>query len=97
MAKNDIFYKQTLNCLVRDRERILYQGQVSALTTYNEQGKLDILPAHTHFISIIKQSLDIIQLDGKILNIPVSKGILKVVEDDVRVYLGIFPAASKAK
>lgn len=94
---NNIFSKKTFDCLVRDRERILYEGPAFAICSENESGKLDVLPEHTHFISIIQHSLDIIRNDGKTLSIPVSKGILKVLDGDVRIYLGIFSAASKAK
>jgi F0F1-type ATP synthase epsilon subunit len=94
---NNIFYSQTLNCLVRDRQTILYEGPASAITTRNEQGLLDILPEHTHFISLIESKLDIVRPDGQTLNIPVSKGILKVFEGEARIYLGIFSVASKKK
>lgn len=92
---NDIFYNLTFKCLIRDRERVLYSGDAYSITTYNEHGKMDVLPEHTHFISIIQDSINIIGADNKPLSIPVSKGILKVLENDVRVYLGIFSAASK--
>lgn len=90
-----IFYNQSFDCLIRDRERILYQGKALAITTKNETGVLDILPEHTHFITIIQNSLEIVQKDGKTLNIPVTKGILKVYEGEVRIYLGIFSTLSK--
>jgi F0F1-type ATP synthase epsilon subunit len=94
---NAIFYKQTFNCLVRDRQTVLYEGPASAITTRNEHGLLDVLPEHTHFISIIEGSVDIVRPDGKTLNIPVSKGILKIFGGEARIYLGIFSVASKKK
>lgn len=96
MQVNTIFYGQKFKCIVRDREKILYIGEASAITTYNEKGVLDVLPGHTHFISIIERSLQIVYPDGKTLNIPITKGILKVYLGEVRVYLGIFSSISKS-
>lgn len=93
--KNSIFYSATFRCLIRDRETILFQGDAYALTTINEQGKLDILPQHTHFISIIQDNITIITADGKKLEFPVLKGILKVFDNEVKIYLGIFSSLSK--
>lgn len=92
---NNIFYTKTFNCLVRDRETILYQGNALAITTRNERGKLDVLPEHANFISIIDEFVDIIRDDNKILKIPVTRGILKIYDNEARIYLGIFSVSSQ--
>lgn len=92
-----IFFSETFPCLIRDREKILYKGQALALTTFNAKGVLDVLPEHTHFISIIEKKLELTQPDGKTLNVPVSKAVLKVYQGEVRVYMGIFSSISRSK
>ncbi len=94
---NQIFYSQTFPCLVRNRETILFQGDAFALSTVNNKGKLDVIPGHTHFVSIIEQSLKIVKTDGKTVEFPVNKGILKVFDNEVKVFLGIFSSVSKAE
>ncbi len=93
---NQIFYTETIPCLVRDKEVILFQADIKAVTTKNDRGKLDVLPGHTHFISIIEDSIHIIAKDGKVVDFPVHKGILKVFDNEVKIYLGIFSSVSKS-
>lgn len=95
--ESTIFYTATFPCLIRDRERILYQGEALSLTTVNEEGPFDVLPQHSHFISIIQNKLELVQPDGKTLTVPVTKAILKVYNGEVRVYLGIFSSISNIK
>ncbi len=95
--ESTIFYNSTFPCLIRDRQRILYQGQALSLTAINEEGPFDVLPQHSHFISIIQNKLDLVQPDGKTLTVPVTKAILKVYNGEVRVYLGIFSSISGIK
>lgn len=84
------FYKQTFPILIRDKERVVYQGQALSLTTWNDKGVFDILPEHSHFVSIIQKQLDIVKSDGKTLSVPIVKAILKVFQGEVRIYMGVF-------
>lgn len=92
-----IFYKQTFPILIRDKERVLYNGQALSLTTWNSKGIMDVLPGHSHLVSIIEKQLDIIKNDGNTLSVPVTKAILKVFQGEVRVYLGVFSSLSAKK
>lgn len=94
---NDIFYKKTFTCLIRDKENILYDGQVRAISTKNEQGTLDVLPDHTHFISIIEGKISVVKPDDKKVEMPIQKGILKVLDNEVRIYLGIYSPSSRSE
>lgn len=89
-----IFFTETFPCLIRDKETVLYQGKALSLTTWNERGAFDILPEHSHFISIIEKKIQIILPDGKTLSVPVTKAILKVYDGEVRIYMGIFSSIS---
>lgn len=89
MAVN-IFYKQTFPVLIRDKERIVYKGQALSLTAWNHKGIFDVLPGHSHIVSIIEKRLDIIKDDGKSLSVPIVKAILKVFQGEARVYMGVF-------
>ena len=91
------FYKQTFPILIRDKERIVYQGQALALTTWNDKGVFDVLPTHSHFISLIHKKLDIIKPDGKTLSVPIVKAILKVFQGEARIYMGVFSNISLKK
>ena len=92
---NDIFYREEFMLLVRDRQKVLYEGKVSAVTTRNESGLLDILPEHIHFIALIKDFVHLIKADGTEQKIPIDTGVVKVYENEVRVYLGLFSSSKK--
>lgn len=92
-----IFFKQTFRCIIRDRDTVLFQGDALAVTTKNEVGLMDVLPEHTNFISIVQESIEVVKNDGKSLKLPIEKGVLKVLANEVRIYLGIFSSISKIK
>lgn len=74
---------------VMGREGIVYQGKVAALSSFNENGKFDILEKHANFISLIKNILIIHELSGKVREIKIGSGLLRTKQDKVEVYLGI--------
>lgn len=74
---------------VRSREKTLFEGEVKAVTSYNDKGIFDILPYHTNFITLIKKSLIIHKIEGNSEELKVDSGVLKVSQNQVHVYLGI--------
>jgi F0F1-type ATP synthase epsilon subunit len=93
---SDIFYNQQFDLLIRDRSNVLFEGKASAVSMKNETGVLDILPYHTNFISIVKEFVLFIDQAGKENKIPIDTGIVKVYQNEVKVYLGIF-STTKSK
>lgn len=75
--------------IVRDKENILFEDEVRAITSFNEKGIFDVLPLHENFISIIKNSVIIHKKGGSKQEIKIGSGILKVFENKINVYLGL--------
>ena len=88
--KREIFFNEEFDLLIRNRQRALYQGKAAAISSRNDDGLLDILPQHMHFISIIKEFVTVIKLDGTTQNFPIDIGVLKVYQNQVRIYIGIY-------
>lgn len=82
-------FKYRFFLIVRSREGIVYNGQVSSITSINEKGKFDVLPQHANFISLIEKELVIRDLDNKAQKISLSNGLMRVRKDNVEVYLGV--------
>jgi F0F1-type ATP synthase epsilon subunit len=76
-----------LDVSVRNPEELLFQGEASSVTTYNEKGLFDVLPIHENFISIIKDKVIVRGKAGE-REFPVVKGVIKVEENAVDVFLG---------
>lgn len=76
---------------VQSREGVLYEGDVIALTSFNEKGKFDILALHTNFISLIQKKLEIRDEENtdKAKEIRFNNALLRVKENNVEVYLGV--------
>ncbi len=78
-----------VNLLVKDREKVVFDGDVKSISSVNKKGPFDVLPIHGNFISIIKQKLTIHKLDGTDQEFYLDNGVMKVKENRVEVYLGV--------
>jgi len=67
---------------------MLFDGEVESVTSYNEEGRFDILAQHANFISLIQKKLIIKDFQG-VKEIDVSNALLRMRENKVEVYLGI--------
>lgn len=81
--------KNNINVTILNAESVLYNKEAAALTSYNEEGKFDILPYHANFISIIKKSIIVHELNGTDKEFPLEVAVLKAYENTIQVYLGI--------
>jgi F0F1-type ATP synthase epsilon subunit len=74
---------------IRSRTGIIYEGNAISLTSYNDKGKFDILPEHANFISLIQKKLILREKDKTKQEIDIGNGVLRVMSNQVDVYLGI--------
>ncbi len=81
--------KKLIHLKVRDVQKIIFEGEVERISSYNEIGPFDIYPLHANFISIIRKGLTIYK-DGQVIKeISFEKAVMKVKKDVVKVFLGI--------
>ncbi len=85
----DQLSNKELNVLVIHPERVIFEGKVRAITGRNDKGSFDVLPLHTNFVSIIKDKVTIVELNGQKREIPIEEAIMKVYENKVWVFVGI--------
>lgn len=78
-----------LNLRIVTREEVLYEGQISSLTSVNEKGRFDVLRKHANFISLIKDYIVLQDIERKERRFDIGNGIMKVLENNVSVYLGV--------
>jgi F0F1-type ATP synthase epsilon subunit len=74
---------------MRKREGIVFEGRAKSLSSFNEVGPFDILPLHTNFVSVIKDKMQIVKENNRPFQIELKRGILRVKQNQVEVYLGI--------
>ena len=78
----------TIRVIIKNRENTLFDGQVSAISSFNDVGLFDILPMHENFISLIKDKI-ILHRSEKQKEVKISQGVLKVREHKVNIYLDL--------
>jgi F0F1-type ATP synthase epsilon subunit len=78
-----------LRVLFRNREKIIFQGNAHAVSSLNNTGKFDILPHHINFITMIKEYLKIYLPDKSMLEFKIKSGVMKVLNDNVEIYVGV--------
>ena len=78
-----------LTVLVISPEEVIYEGTVINISSLNEKGKFDILPLHANFITIIKKTLILREKSGQNKEIQIDNGIIRVMENQVYIFLGI--------
>lgn len=82
--------QDTLHLTIRSREGIMYQGEVYSVSSENDDGKFDILPQHSNFITLMQGVLIVRNTNGQIQNIQTgSNGILRVRDNKVEILLGV--------
>ena len=74
---------------VVSREGILFEEDVSSISSYNENGLFDVLAQHANFISLLQKSMQIIDLQRQKKEITFPNALMKVSQNHVNVYLGI--------
>ena len=80
---------KVLNVSIRSKKENLFEGIAKSVSSQNEVGFFDILPMHTNFVTLVK---DFVVVDKGLAtekHIQIEKGILTVVSDVVKVYVGI--------
>jgi F0F1-type ATP synthase epsilon subunit len=78
-----------LTLTVKDRNSVIFSGDVLSITSYNDAGKFDVLSKHANFISLIKKDIEIRLKTGETKVFEIGNGILKVQDNLVNIYLGI--------
>ncbi len=76
-----------LTVVVRNKDKVLYNGQAFAVSSVNDRGIFDILPSHENFISLIKEKVIIHKTQKDEEEIQIENGIARVYKDKVYVYV----------
>jgi len=80
-----------LTVIIKNRDRVLYSGQVYAVTAVNDKGVFDILGQHENFISLIKDKVIIHLTPKESREIQIGNGIVRVYKDKVYIYVNFQP------
>lgn len=77
-----------IHVVIKNKDTIFFNGEVDALSSFNDVGLFDVLPMHENFISLIRNNI-VLHNQGQTKEFKINNGILKVKENKVNVYLGL--------
>lgn len=73
---------------IKDRGKVFFDGEVNAVTSFNDLGIFDVLPMHENFISLIKNKI-ILHDDRNQKEMKIESGLLRANGNKVNIYLGV--------
>lgn len=76
-----------IHVTIKDKTRTYFEGDIFAISSYNDKGLFDILPFHENFISLIKDKI-ILHDKGMQKEMKINNGLLKINGNKVNIYLG---------
>lgn len=82
--QSDLFTLKILS-----KEGSLFDDKAISITSFNDVGKFDVLASHANFISLIHTQVDVIDKDGKNRSFPITNALMKVEQNDVKIYVGL--------
>ena len=74
---------------IKDKNNTTVEDNITAVTSLNEKGPFDILGLHENFITVIDGKITLHKNDGSKKEINVERGVIKNVQNQVSIYLGI--------
>lgn len=80
---------QEINVTIYDLESVVYQRKVRALTSINEEGKFDILPMHSNFISIVKDYVILYERSGSKKEFKLKRGVIRLKDNQISMFIGL--------
>ena len=80
---------EDLYLIIKNRDKVLFEGNINYMSSYNELGRFDVLKGHANFISLLSDKVIYEDVTGKVSTITLKDGIIKVDSNNVKVYLGI--------
>jgi F0F1-type ATP synthase epsilon subunit len=78
-----------LNLTVKSASKIFYQGEVAAVSFKNKLGPFDILPNHKNLLALVVEKMTIYLDEKRTVDLPMTRGVVKVANNVVTVYVGI--------
>ena len=78
-----------IHVMIRNRRVLLFDDDVKAVTSKNDTGIFDVLPEHSNFISVLKESITLHKMDGTEEVIQLKNGVMKVKDSNVKCYIDL--------
>ena len=80
---------EEIHISIRTRRKILFEGPVFSVTSFNSMGEFSVLPQHANFVSLVKDSVVLDKGTPRERVFELERGLLNVDGEKVSLYVGI--------
>ncbi len=84
--------KAKIHVKVMSPTQTLYNGMATVVSATNEVGPFDILENHANFFSLLNEGQIVVNNGFQNFTFPITKGIIKVTNNTVVLFVDIEPA-----
>ena len=78
-----------LHLRVHSKDGVLFDDDVMAISSFNDEGPFDVLPEHAHFISIVLKEATIYKNETAQEHLTFGKGVLKIKDNKGDIFIGL--------
>lgn len=82
----------TIRVVLQNRQGVMLDEEVRAITSKNDKGIFDVLPEHAHFISLIQESVTVHKKNGETKTFSIENAILRVYNNTAYIFIGLTQA-----
>ena len=79
---------KSIHVVIKDKNGLILEDDVTAVSSYNDKGIFDVLPLHTNFITLIREKITI-HKKAETKDIMLRVGLMKVDANNINIYLGL--------
>lgn len=88
-VEKDVSQQNVLQVIVRNPDKVIFNGIAQAVSSRNEVGPFDVLPQHENFISLISGKITIWLEKHQKQEIENGSAIMKAKSNKVSIFLGV--------
>jgi len=85
---NSMDGNKSIHVVIKDKNGLILEDDVTAVSSYNDKGIFDVLPLHTNFITLIREKITI-HKKAETKDIMLRVGLMKVDANNINIYLGL--------
>ncbi len=90
MSPSNRVQQGVLKVRILSPKKLIFEGEVKALSSANSAGKFDILAEHANFITLVKNTpISVLQQSNEQLNFTFNLAIILAINNQVTVYADI--------
>lgn len=82
--------KDRLSVIINSPDKVIWEGEVTAISSENSEGKFDVLPEHANFITLIQNKpIELYRPDSRTESFLFDQAVIYVHDNNISIYAGL--------